>query len=236
MATPADERLLALLDKWLGSLDLHRQYTELDAAGYANVQAWPPHQRPSRWIIDLAREKVIALQTQVRERIQAGDAGFADAMEAMMFLANLVGAEHIERFIPLAAPRPPAELPPVVEPPSLAAPPPVVETPPSGDAGTREMPRYPATKPRAATPGTRTVARSERRSKAAQAAAPAAMLDAASEQVIADAERLMEWGRKWYELAELIARMADRPPLPEVRRILKDHKRLIDDRVSRKKD
>jgi len=224
MATPADERLLALLDKWLGSLDLHRQYTELDAAGYANVQAWPPHQRPSRWIIDLAREKVIALQTQVRERIQAGDAGFADAMEAMMFLANLVGAEHIERFIPLAAPRPPAELPPVVE------------TPPSGDAGTREMPRYPATKPRAATPGTRTVARSERRSKAAQATAPAAMLDAASEQVIADAERLMEWGRKWYELAELIARMADRPPLPEVRRILKDHKRLIDDRVSRKKD
>ena len=31
--------------------------------------------------------------------------------------------------------------------------------------------------------------------------------------MIADAARLVQWGRKWYELAELIARMADRPPL-----------------------
>jgi hypothetical protein len=46
--------------------------------------------------------------------------------------------------------------------------------------------------------------------------------------VIADAARLVQWGRKWYELAELIARMADRPPLPEVRRILKDNKTAIE--------
>ena len=33
---------------------------------------------------------------------------------------------------------------------------------------------------------------------------------------------------KWYELPELIARMADRPSLPEVRRILKENKSAID--------
>jgi hypothetical protein len=51
---------------------------------------------------------------------------------------------------------------------------------------------------------------------------------AAREQVIADAARLVQWGRKWYELAELIARMADRPPLSEVRKILKDNKTAIE--------
>jgi hypothetical protein len=49
-----------------------------------------------------------------------------------------------------------------------------------------------------------------------------------SEQIIADAARLMQWGRKWYELAELISRMADRPPLPDVRRVLKDQKAAIE--------
>jgi len=57
--------------------------------------------------------------------------------------------------------------------------------------------------------------------------------DAAHEQVIADAARLVQWGRKWYELAELIARMADRPPLPEVRRILKDNKTAIEKKAGR---
>ena len=46
--------------------------------------------------------------------------------------------------------------------------------------------------------------------------------------MIADAVRLVQWGRKWYELAELIARMAGRPPLSEVRRILKDNKTAIE--------
>jgi hypothetical protein len=39
---------------------------------------------------------------------------------------------------------------------------------------------------------------------------------------------LVQWGRKWYELPELIARMAGRPALPEVRRILKENKAAID--------
>ena len=32
----------------------------------------------------------------------------------------------------------------------------------------------------------------------------------------------------WFELPELIARMADRPSLPDVRRILKENKTVID--------
>ena len=43
-----------------------------------------------------------------------------------------------------------------------------------------------------------------------------------------DAARLMKWGRKWYEIAELIARMADRPSLPDVRRIIRDNKAAIE--------
>ncbi|HUE11656.1 MAG TPA: hypothetical protein VMQ54_11985 [Steroidobacteraceae bacterium] len=51
--------------------------------------------------------------------------------------------------------------------------------------------------------------------------------------MIADAARLVQWGRKWFELAELIARMADRPPLAEVRRILKDNKAVIQEKAGR---
>ena len=46
--------------------------------------------------------------------------------------------------------------------------------------------------------------------------------------MIADAARLVQWGRKWFELPELIARMADRPSLPDVRRILKENKVAIE--------
>jgi hypothetical protein len=55
----------------------------------------------------------------------------------------------------------------------------------------------------------------------------------ARDQVIADAARLVQWGRKWYELAELIARMADRPSLTDVRRILKDNKTAIEKKAGR---
>jgi hypothetical protein len=55
-----------------------------------------------------------------------------------------------------------------------------------------------------------------------------ALSDAARLQVVADAARLVQWGRRWYELPELIARMAGRPSLPEVRRILKENKSAID--------
>src|ERR1700676_1004232 len=102
MATPADQRLLELLDKWLKSLELHLKYSALDDDSYWKIQPWRDHQRPSRWIIDLAKQNALALQKQIQERVNAGDAKFCDSLELMTFLANLVGSEHIERFIPLA--------------------------------------------------------------------------------------------------------------------------------------
>lgn len=287
MATPADQRLLELCDKWLSSLELHVRYASLDTDSYWKVQPWPEHQRPSRWIIDLAIQKTVALRAQVQERIKMGDAKFSDALELMTFLANLIGSEHIERFIPLADPQQERELKseaaraegaggsaptpssaPAPAPssaassapapsPSLAPRTPPRAEPAAAETGTREMPRPPqpprsaadasgtremppfvATKRRAPPPvGTQHVARSERRAVHAksaprppvkQPAKLAAPEEAAREQVIADAARLVQWGRKWYELAELIARMADRPPLPEVRRILKDNKSVIE--------
>ena len=269
MPTPADQRLLELCDKWLSSLELHIRYSSLDTDSYWKIQPWPEHQRPSRWIIDLAIQKAVALRAQVQERIKQGDSKFSDALELMTFLANLIGSEHIERFIPLAdsqnerdlksaaareqespasstatreMPAPPAEAPsrpapPPAQPPA-ASHPSAPRAQPADASGTREMPEFIASKRRAPPPvGTQQVARTERRGPPAKSAPrpagrqPARLAspeDGARDQVIADAARLVQWGRKWYELAELIARMADRPPLAEVRRILKDNKAAIE--------
>ncbi|MEA3196044.1 MAG: hypothetical protein QOF32_96 [Gammaproteobacteria bacterium] len=249
MATPADQRLLELLEKWLNSLELHAKYSSLDDDSYWKIQPWVKHQRPSRWIIDLAMQKTVALRTQVEERIEAGDPKYSDSMELMIFLANLVGSDHIERFIPLADAeneRSPAPQPQPGD---------TVRTAADAVTATREMPKFLVAK-RAPTPaGTAQVARTERKAAAVPAkpaAKPAARqpakpvrpggksplkiepseregpADVARSQVIADAARLVQWGRKWYELPELIARMADRPSLPEVRRILKENKSAID--------
>lgn len=259
MATPADQRLLDLLDKWLGSLELHLKYTALDDGSYWKVQSWVPHQRPTRWIIDLAMQKTRALRDLVQERVDRGDGGFCEGLEQMAFLANLVGIQHIERFVPLADP-PDAAPAPAAE----RAPPPAGEPAPGtpsmrvlaaaaadeGLTGTMEMPKFPQAvlrEPPAV--ATRTVARTERkrahkahsRHKSAKAAEPrtaapppdAVPQESARVQVIADAARLMQWGRNWHELAELIARMAGRPPLQEVRRILQENKAAIDEKAGR---
>jgi hypothetical protein len=240
MATPADQRLLELLGKWLTSLELHVKYSALDDHAYAAIQPWPDHQRPSRWIIDLARQKALALQSQLQERIKAGDTAFSDSLELMTFLANLVGSEHIERFIPLANPA--SERAPGVEAARAPAPPTSVEA-----TGTREMPRIPVSQTRAPRPAATThVARTERSAPPPGSPEPPLLTEesppvttrsgpapAAREQVIADAARLMQWGRKWYELAEIIAGMADRPHLTDIRRILKDNKAVIDKKAGR---
>jgi hypothetical protein len=257
MATPADQRLLELLEKWLKSLELHAKYSSLDDDSYWKIQPWVEHQRPSRWIIDLAMQKSVALRTQVEERMKMGDTKFSDSLELMTFLANLVGSEHIERFIPVAEAQNERSL--MVEATAAA---PVT----SAITATREMPKFLGAKRMAPAAGTAQVARTERKAaapakaparaankqpatlgssaKAAPPVKPAAkpspkatsaatserdgLSAAAREQVIADAARLVQWGRKWFELPELIARMADRPSLPEVRRILKENKSAID--------
>jgi hypothetical protein len=260
MATPADQRLLELLDKWLKSLELHARYSSLDDDSYWKIQQWVEHERPSRWIIDLAMQKTVALRTHVEERVKIGDAKHSDSLELMIFLANLVGSDHIERFIPLAEAQNERALTP--ERPDGAA-----GTSTTGATATREMPKFLAAKRAPPPAGTAQVARTERKAapppvkpaaksaykapvkpgtsarppptKAAPAVKAAgksgakggAGSDDARAQVIADAARLVQWGRKWYELPELIARMADRPPLAEVRRILKENKSAIDEKA-----
>ena len=242
MATPADQRLLDLLEKWLTSLELHAKYASLDDDSYSKVQPWPEHQRPSRWIIDLAKQKALTLRNSLEERIKMGDAKFSDSLELMIFLANLVGSEHIERFIPVADPATERALGHETQDA------PTVEAPGPAASGTREMPKFIAGTQREPPPsGTAQVARTERKPKAPPAKstpqAPPSSSESASagqgpsedvrEQVIADAVRLVQWGRKWYELAEVIAKMADRPHLTDVRRILKDNKAVIDKRAGR---
>lgn len=234
MATPADQRLLELLEKWLASLELHTKYSSLDDNSYSKIQPWPEHQRPSRWIIDLAKQKALGLQGQVQERIKMGDAKFSDSLELMAFLANLVGSEHIERFIPVADPATEH----VLNPETATG----IRDAGVRDTGTREMPNFLVGKPRQPAPtGTAQIARAERSAAkpATTGTAPDSSSErrgpseAAREQVIADAARLVQWGRKWYELAELIASMADRPHLTDVRRILKDNKAVIDKKAGR---
>ena len=225
MASPADQRLLDLLEKWLRSLELHLKYAALDDASYLQVQPWPDHQRPSRWIIELAKQKATALHAQVEARVKAGDGKFSESLELMAFLANLVGVEHIERFIPLADPE--SERTPGLTP-SGGHP----DVPADATTGTREMPKFALSRQREPAPaGTAGVARTERTAPAATA--PKATLDSMHDLVIADAARLVQWGRKWYELAELIAAMADRPSLIEVRRILIDNKTVIEKKAGR---
>jgi hypothetical protein len=252
MATPADQRLLELLEKWLKSLELHAKYSSLDDDSYWKIQPWVEHQRPSRWIIDLAMQKTVALRAHVQERVKTDDTKYSDSLELMIFLANLVGSEHIERFIPLAEPENERAL---TREPLDEAPPPAVSA-----TATREMPKFLAPKRTPPPTSTAQVARTERKApvppktpakpaikppvrparpggKPAGKITPAASSerdgpsDVARAQVIADAARLVQWGRKWYELPELIARMADRPSLPDVRRILKENKSAIDSKA-----
>jgi hypothetical protein len=242
MATPADQRLLELLGRWLESLELHTKYSSLDDDSYWKIQPWSEHQRPTRWIIDLARQKTLALRAQVEQRAKSGDTQFSDALELMAFLANLVGSEHIERFIPVAEARNERDL-------SGKAPAngrdDTSQQPAVTITATREMPKFAGSKRVPAPASTAQVARNERKPAAILKPTPKAPVrqppkkpaaapertgptDAAKEQVIADAARLVQWGRKWFELPELIARMADRPPLPDVRRILKENKVAIE--------
>ena len=103
--TPAGsqpEQLASLLERWQTSLDLHARYAALDEERYWQVQPWPKHVRPQRWIIQLARKRILALQRIVAQRTAEGDRAFIEGIEIMSFLATLVGLTSVERFIPLA--------------------------------------------------------------------------------------------------------------------------------------
>ena len=216
--TPEDptlsvERMRALLARWQQSLELHTRYRKLDDARYWHVQPWPPHERPAAWIIQLARQQVASLARALEDYAARGDAGYAAGLEQMLFLANLVGLQPAGRHIPLADPQ--NEQHAVL---------------PLSETATREMPRpgparsaRPARAPRTARGGT------ARTAPAAPAAASTAVaVHPAIGPVIADAVRLLQWGRKWHELGELISRLQGRPSVGEVRRILRSQRAQIE--------
>jgi hypothetical protein len=267
---PADQRLTELVDKWLKSLELHLKYSALTEEAYWQVQPWVRHQRPARWILDLAYTRARELKRQLEERLASGDTGFAEGLELVAFLANLVGVQNIERFIPLAEPQrenaealgqtqstlktlgatstqsrtlveptremripvlsKPAELGPTARAPVMQpAPPPAAPArpaaprtaapaaPPGGLAAAEAPPGV-----RNSSSGLKLGKRDPRAASPKQPRPPEA--DSIEAQIVADAVRLLKWGRAWHELAEAIARIADRPGVVEVRKCLRTHK------------
>jgi hypothetical protein len=51
-------------------------------------------------------------------------------------------------------------------------------------------------------------------------------------KIIADAIRLLKWGKSWHELADLIGRIAERPPVPDIRKVLRTHKAEIESKAA----
>ena len=197
----ADKRVADLFDRWLQSVELHARYLELDAEAYAKVQDWPKHQRPTRWVVELAHARLQELRRQLAERQAKQDDGFAESLELMAFLANLLGSENIERFVPLAVPPPPEPQPKA--------------TVPAGDAS----------------PAKTAAAKPARKSEATGRPAPrppAGPGPEAERTVISDAVRFLSWGREWPALAGLIARLANRPSEREVWAILKRNRAAIE--------
>jgi hypothetical protein len=246
--TPADKRVLDLLDRWLTSIELHLKYTELDETSYRQVQPWPEHDRPAKWILELSQQKILQLKTLCRSHIASNDTSFAESLELMGFLSNLVGLQNIKRYIPLADVN-------RVRPISAASDDEVTrEAPlPNADNSTRELPHIKPTPPVLADEPDRTrelpklkqpirkpapavTAATKRPATKATPAQQATSLEHANtnlagritEVVVADAVRLLKWGREWHELTELIARMAERPAAAEIRRILRNHKASIE--------
>jgi len=248
--TPADRRISELIDKWLASVDLHLQYVELSDAAYARAQAWQQHDRPTRWVLEVARQKLLELKQHCETRQAMGDSKFAESLELMGFLAKLVGIQNIQRFIPLADPSrdtATSTTTQAIEAPTVIKP--IVSRPrPSTDEATREMPRL-KTAPVAAkasnAPAQKTtvaktsvpqpVPPARQAPKLALPKTPEPSAKALSQdmkgKIIADAIRLLKWGKPWHELAELIGRIAERPPVPEIRKILRANKSDIEARA-----
>jgi len=262
----------ALLDRWQTSLDLHARYASLDDARYWHVQPWPRHERPQRWIIQLARKRILALKRLITQRQSEGDRDFIEGIEIMGFLATLVGLTSVERIIPLASHETErreilsAEIDFAPAKPGAAAKP----AAPAAEAvrartgeykrtseTTRQMPALPVSRmtrkepeappkrearrdpvrPAAARP--QPAARTQPSIKPQPPAKPRkapSTVTATEHVVIADAVRLLGWGRQWHELAEMIARLSERPSPSEIRRILRTYRDQINAVATRRRD
>jgi len=258
-------QLEALLERWQTSLDLHARYAALDDARYWHVQPWPKHERPQRWIIQLARKRLLALKRLVTTRKNEGDVAFLESVEAMGFLASLVGITSVERYLPLATHETerreildaePDEAGPEPAPAPVAVPEPVkpraAATSRTGEhrrtaETTRQMPALAASKSyrlaaalaKAApppAPARREVKRDPQRPATIKPKKASSTITQAEHVVIADAVRLLGWGRQWHELAEMISRLSERPAPSEIRRILRTYRDHIDAIVTRRRD
>ncbi len=209
------ERVRALLSRWQLSLELHTRYLALDDAHYWHVQPWPPHERPAAWIVQLARQKVAELARALAERSAGGDFGFAVALEQMLFLANLVGLQPAGRHLPLADPQ--NEQAEVLPPPDSTI----------NDTRRSRSGRMSA-RARSLRAGAAVPARASRNSATEPTLPAMPPVSAAAGPVVEDAVRLLQWGRKWHELGELIARLPQRPSVGETRRILRTHRARIE--------
>ncbi len=222
----AHKRIAELLDRWQASVELHSRYLDLDDAAYAKVQDWPQHRRPTRWIVDLARSRLQDLKRQLADRQAQGDDGYAESLELMSFLTTLLGSEHIDRYIPLASAAAAVSAPSAAGTASAGG-----EKRAGTDAATIR-PR-PSVEPSGAKP--RPARAPSTAAKPAKAEKPPKP-DKAAATVIADAARLLSWGREWPQLAGLIARLADRPSEQEVWAILRTHRAAIEARARRVPD
>ncbi len=265
-------QLEALLERWQTSLDLHAKYSSLDDTRYWHVQPWPKHERPQRWIIQLARKRILALKRIVNQRQSEGDRAFIEGIEIMGFLATLVGLTSVERFIPLATHETERRDVLTAKPESLSAravarereaPSRTAENRRVVEAGTRtgehkrtaettrQMPVLPNSKvyrmlaaQRAGVPLKEPPPAAPRRDARREAARPATVkpkkapstVTQTEHVVIADAVRLLGWGKQWHELAEMIARLAERPSPSEIRRILRTYRDQIDAVATRRRD
>jgi hypothetical protein len=205
--TPADERVLHLLQKWQKSLELHARYADLPEDKYWLVQPWPKHQRPTKWVIDLARQRLADLQNIVKPRLVSGDPSLSEALEMMSFLTNLVGSQHVERFVPVAEPERERQLEPDVQARAAAR-----STGATSTSTVIKPGRPPASRSRNGARGAKPVK------------------DTIVSTVVKDAARLLSWGREWHELPEAIARIAGRPAAAQVRQILRSKRSLIEQR------
>jgi hypothetical protein len=208
--TPADERVLQLLQKWQKSLDLHARYADLPEDQYWLVQPWPNHQRPTKWVVDLARQRLADLQNIVKTRLASADPSLSEALELMSFLTNLVGSQHVERFVPIAEPERERQLD-------------KARTPKSAGSTSTATVLKPAPAPKPARAGAA--------KPRAAAKAPKPVNDTTVTAVVKDAARLLSWGRDWHELPEAIARIAGRPGVAQVRQILRGNKGAIEERI-----
>ena len=253
------DQLESLLRRWQTSLDLHAKYAALDDTRYWHVQPWPKHERPQRWIIQLARKRILALQRLVAQRQAEGDRAFIEGIEIMSFLATLVGLTNVERFIPLATNETERRDVLTARPKEKEKEKEKEEKKDSGSRTsenrkvvdstsrtgehrrtaetTRQMPALPHSKvyrmlaaQRAGVPlkPPASPKRDPNRPATVKPKKPPANVTQMEHVVIADAVRLLGWGRQWHEIAEMISRLSERPAPSEIRRILRTYRDQID--------